>query len=991
MTDNKFLHQVASYFCNRATADNMAELIMVVPNRRSGLFLKKHFCDELAQCGHPVMLPRFHTMTRVVEDFAQCPCMPRNEQLFLLFEAYREVLASMGRHEQQREFDRFAFWGDIIINDFNDIDSSLANASDVFRNLKGLKEIAADFLTPDQKDIVRRLWGESIYTRPDDGSFWLNLDHGSDNTEAKTRFIQLWELLGPLYKCFHHKLEKLGLSTEGLQQRLAVRAARNKSEFRHRYVFVGFSAITNAEFALMDALRNKGAASFFWDFGMLPADTPMPEIIKRFSRLATTLPAPSDFDLSPADWPEEIECVAVPSNSGQAKYLTGVLRQWYTADADKTDSHTDDDGMLDTAVIVPDETLLPVMVLSLPAEVKAVNISLRMPYRNTAFASLLSGIISMQLRARLIHGEYNFFYEDVERILSHPHLRAVAGDKADSVLREINLQRMYNIAADDLQQMLPEIGNIFIPVKDLGSIEEIHRYTIGLIGCLENAFRNLSQNSDLIEFRMLAYFREQLDELSRLISKYGVTMNENTYFTLFERLLAAKRIDLHGSPLKGLQMMGVLETRALDFNKVIIMSVNERIFPRRNYLRTMIPDSLRRGYGLNTESEAEAAYTYYFYRLITGASNVKLLYDNRSASLGAGEVSRFVSQLRYLHGQGHNLVFSTLELPSDSNDSRVITITKDAAVMALLDEFKPGGNRYISASALKTYLTCPLKFYLKEVRRLSTDDDVKPYINAADYGTVVHSVMEHLYKPFEGKAVTAGVIDDMLHTNGMIMDAVQKQMSDFLNRDRIRRNKKPRELNTESKILCRVIHHFVTNVLAKERDTYCNPSFTYICAEHTVKSPPAWKISDSLSINFKMKIDRIDSIAPGHLRFIDYKTGADAVKAGSIDSLFTDSSCSAIFQLLLYCEAYGAMADNSAKIMPVVYNFTDITANGVLGPVTVGKESLDDYRTVSDRFMPLLRSRLEDLFNPDIPFGQCVLNRFNGPCKHCAFADLCGR
>ncbi|MDE6332462.1 MAG: PD-(D/E)XK nuclease family protein, partial [Muribaculaceae bacterium] len=474
--------------------------------------------------------------------------------------------------------------------------------------------------------------------------------------------------------------------------------------------------------------------------------------------------------------------------------------------------------------------------------------------------------------------------------------------------------------------------------------------------------------------------------LYRLTVKYGVTMNESTYFSLFERLLSAKRIDLHGSPLKGLQIMGVLETRALDFNRVIIMSMNERIFPKRNYLRTMIPDSLRRAYCLGTESEAEAAYSYYFYRTVTGAKEVKLLYDNRSASLGAGETSRFISQLRHLHSE-QNIIYSSINLSSDSYNNREIIIEKDNTILELLNEFKAGGRLNLSASALKTYLSCPLKFYLLYVRRLSEAIEVTPYLRASDYGTVVHSVMEYLYKPYEGMYVTADDINSILNRNGFVTDAVQAVMSDYMNQDRKKKNLPPRKLNTESLILCRVIEHFVRNVLVNELDAYCRPKFRYICAERQIVSPPAWAITPDLSINFKMFIDRIDEIHPGCLRFIDYKTGTDAVSAPNIPALFKDYSYGAIFQLLLYCEAYAAMVDATADIQPVVYNFTTITASQKLEPVRIGKTELLNYKVVSAEFMPLLRNMIQEIFNPDIPFCQCRQNSFSSTCTHCPFTD----
>lgn len=982
MSDIKFLRQVADYFCSDATIDSLAQLIMVVPNRRSGIFLKTHFRDALAGSKVPVMMPRFHTMGRLVQNLAQCPAMSRSEQVFLLYEAYCEVLDEMGNSEQARDFDRFAFWGEIILNDFNDIDSSLSDASKVFRNLKNLKEISADFLTDEQKDIVRRLWGESQYTRQGSDSFWLHLGN-EENSEAKKSFIQLWELLAPLYRRFHEKLTERGLTTEGRQQRMAVEAAA-KSELNHKYVFVGFSTLTNAEFAIMEKLRSRGIATFFWDFGMLPEGTPLKTVLNKFGRLENALPAPADFKLSPATWSDHIECIAVPSNTAQSKYLSKALQEWFPATDENSAA---DEALLDTAIIVPDEGLLPTMVLSLPSSVDAVNITLRLPYRSTTFASLLSGIISMQLRARKIHDEFHFFYEDVERVLSHPHLHAISGANADKVLRRIHKEKIYNISAAEIRQLLPELEYIFQAVKDFDNIDEIHNYTAKMLDGLEKAFNGISHNAGLIEYRMLSYFREKLEELIGLVRKYRVTMRENTYFTLFERLLSSKKLDLHGSPLKGLQIMGVLETRALDFDRVIITSMNERVFPKRNYLRTMIPDSLRHAYGLNTEEEADAAYTYYFYRSVTGARSVKLLYDNRSASLGAGEVSRFISQLKHLQAS-RNIRFNSLVLGSENDTNYSITVEKDAHVMSFLDRFKDGGDKYLSASSLKHYLTCPLKFYLMNVRGLNSEDDVNPYLSAADYGTVIHSVMQELYSPYVGKQITQKIIRDILKSEDHIFNVVSRKMSDYINKERTKNGQKPRELNNEIKILCRVIVHFVLNVLKAEHDQFCCPSFKYIAAEYEVKSP-AWQITPDLAINFKMFVDRIDEIEPGLLRFIDYKTGGDKTQFKSFKDMMKDHN--AIFQLLLYCEAYRAMVNPDVDIRPVVYNFTIITASGKIDNAKIGSDEILNYKKLTEQFMPEIVKTIEEIFDPETPFSQCEVSAFHSVCEYCEFKDLCGR
>jgi hypothetical protein len=445
-------------------------------------------------------------------------------------------------------------------------------------------------------------------------------------------------------------------------------------------------------------------------------------------------------------------------------------------------------------------------------------------------------------------------------------------------------------------------------------------------------------------------------------------------------LLAATQINLTGLPLTGLQIMGVLETRNIDFDNVIVLSMNERIFPRKTYTKSIIPTNLRAGYMMMTQDEQEGAYAYHFARLISRAKNVKLIYDSRvSTGTTTGEVSRYITQLRYLYGEkAGNITSNSLDLPMTFEEKAKIVVTKNDQVLKEIDGFKPGGNLRLSASALKTLKKCGLKFYLEYVKNLRGTQEIFDYITEAEYGSIVHKTVEILYSPYKGKQITAEVIDEML-SGTRVADTINKVMQDM-----------KIDFNVEASMLAKIIEGFISRMLQYEKQDFCKPSYTFVDAEMGV-SAKTWKITDDIEVNFTMSIDRVDRLPDGKLRFIDYKTGGDKIEASKIASLFEGKNAfytDAIFQLLVYCEAYAQMTGFDGDIVPYIYPFRTMTANKGLSPITIGKEPLTTYKQVSDEFMSYFVDLIKTLFEEDTPFVQTDNDQ---DCSFCPFMTLCGR
>lgn len=997
MARDRFLEQIADYYIGKGM--DLADCCFVFPNKRSAMFMRKYIKERLDTVS---FLPKLTTMSNFITLFNDSSQATQRELLFSLYDAYRRVLSRHGRQEQIKEFDSFIFWGDIMLGDFDDIDANLVDAHQLFRNLKNVKEIRSNYLTESQIDVIESIWGRKDLN-VDVDNFWKHMPSSPSEDGTAGKFINLWEILGEIYDEFRTDLHKreYPLSYLGMMYRTAYDriCGMGADEFGYRrYAFIGFNAMTTSQALILKRFRDLGIADFFWDISSGEISGSDGKIKKgnkaaRFMEYAAKrFPSPDDFSLIPVKSHPDIEIISVPSNVGQTKVVSAILSEWIEKGIIKNGN------LIDTAVILPDESLLMPMLYSIPGQVSAINITMGIPYSITPFASLLSSIISMQLRAREIKGVFHYYYEDVIQVLSHPHIDLIASGDAASIKKHISDNRSYNISAGELCAMSPDLAFIFKAVKDPGDIEEVERYTRDLIDTLSLRLKGISSatsNPDgrhFHEIEILDAYEKDVRELCRFIQQSGVAMKEHTFFTLLERSLSGLSVNLSGTPLVGLQVMGFLETRALDFDNVIILSMNERIFPRKQFIKTLIPNSLRSGYGMPTQDYHECDYAYHFYRLLTRAKHVRLLYDSRTAGISSGEMSRYLFQLLHLDTTG-KVCFRHADMPASIGTKRKITVNKTPDVIKDLQRFFPGGDLNLSASALKAYKKCPLMFYLQYVKKLRNDDETVNYMDSATYGTIVHKVAESLYLPYKGHLITENVIDTMLHED--IRHHVIRIIDEIYHKSKYSGNLS--EVPGEGQILADVITGFIRQMLKSEKKL-CD--FTFVDAESGGQAKP-WKINGKYTINFKMSIDRIDRIDAGTLRFIDYKTGSDELRAPSVGSLFEEdhrNGNDAIFQLLVYCHAYSDIFGCSDNIKPMVYRFKTMATDGILDLKIGGRngKTIDNYKDLSDGddpdndFHSMLQTLIDRIFETDnrYPFRQTTVP---DNCVYCPFVPMCGR
>ncbi|MDE5786342.1 MAG: hypothetical protein K2H98_07400, partial [Duncaniella sp.] len=616
-------------------ADALLDYCFVFPNKRSATFFSHYMRSVIGD--RPVIMPEITTIAGFTSSFSRLVPATRFEQLFVLYDCYRKLSRDIP------DFDRFLFWGEMLISDFNDVDRYLVDPEALFVNVKRLKEINANYLTDEQLEIIRVYWGQDMDDY-DPSAFWT---HVSDTaTGLQDKFLKLWEILLPLYNSYRAELNRRSLASEGMLLRNAVDAVRNPKPGQlpfKRYIFVGFNVLSTAEIRIFERLKARGIADFYWDFNSPAFDMPASKGARFMRRNIESFPSLYDIDTEKITSLPEITITCVPSKVGMVKETGDILRRWVSEGIIDPSRPTHD-----TAVVLPEEDLFIPMIHSVPAEITDLNVTMGFPLKFTPMATLLNAITAMQMRSAEAHGERVFFHEDVKAILSHPLLQSGDQEACNTLLATLKAEKMYTVPASFLASNLPEdMAVIFSTVSDLQNPGEVYAYTRGVVDYLLG--RTFSEGkAGKIERYFLESFADALEELYASIKEWNISMREATFFHILRRSLASAAVNFTGEPLKGLQMMGVLETRSLDFENIVILSMNERVFPRKHFTRSFIPDALRRAYRMSTVEFQESIYAYYFYRLISRARRVELLYDGRTEGTRSGEMSRYISQLLYL-------------------------------------------------------------------------------------------------------------------------------------------------------------------------------------------------------------------------------------------------------------------------------------------------------------------------------------------------------
>lgn len=956
-----FLYQVASLFYEKWGAE-VSRLAFVFPNRRTGLFFQKYL-SEVADT--PLFSP---TILTINDLFIQLSGKQSADRISMLFTLYDIYIRQSGSTET---FDEFLYWGEMLLNDFDDIDKYMANARMLFSNVTDLREIENDFdfLSDEQIAAIRSFWS-SFYPRGD--------------TPNQQQFLAVWQVLYDLYEEFRATMAAEGKGYEGMIFREVVESMERGESPDLPYeqiVFVGLNALSVSEERFLAQLQKREIADFYWDYVSDKVTDPDNKASYFVSRNLKSFPSsmklPSEEKVK-----TEIEVIGIPSGIGQAKHVYTLLSDWCK------EAEMSSEEALRTAVILPDEHLLIPVLNAIPEQIRRINVTMGYPLAGTPVASLIEYILALQKNVRYIGRNPLFYFRDVLPVLNHRYILSTSPEIISSLVKEITENNKIYISHTELEKT-PLLEILFTPVT---GVEAFSDYLIKVLEELNKVMSALSDEEEEdatlrtndLEQEFIFHYFTTVNRMKEVMKDARIEMKIDTFFRLLKRVTDTITIPFHGEPLSGLQIMGVLETRALDFDRLIILSMNEGIFPQRKAANSFIPYNLRRGFGLPTYEHQDSVWAYHFYRLIERASHVSLLYDTRSNGLQTGEVSRFVHQLHYHYEvpMRDKLVVYNVS----SSKTPPLAVPKREDIMRRLDAYRKGGSKAISASAINTYLDCPLKFYFSVVEGIREEEEVSETIESDVFGSILHKVMEELYKPFQGKMVTVDLLKAIRKDTALLTGAIARAFaSEFFKTEVVR------SLTGQNYLIGEMIRKYVEKIL--ERDGKLTP-FVYIESERKING--LISLSDHSEIRLKGFIDRVDEVLDA-IRIIDYKSGSGTTTFSSIESLFNKEEkdrAKAVMQVFMYCWMYAHFTENKGKtIQPGIYYvrslFSDPFDPSVYHRIERGKsEKVEDFSGYAQAFEEGLRGCLDEIFNPEIPFTQTPTGK---ACSYCPFKGICGK
>ena len=944
------------------TEGNLAHTAVVFPNKRAGLFFNEYLAQESES---PIWSPAYVSISELFRSLSPWEVGDPVKLVCELYKIFR-------RETQSTEtLDDFYFWGEMLISDFDDADKNKVDTDKLFSNLQDLRNIMDDytFIDDEQEEAIRQFFQNFSIER---------------RTALKERFISLWDVLGNIYKGFRESLASQNIAYEGMMYRHVIEHLDVDKLPYEKYVFVGFNVLNKVEHTLFTQLKDAGKAVFYWDYD---------EFYMKENRQAVTheagefirrnlrdFPSPLSGELfKNLSKPKEVHYIASSTENAQARYLPQWIRNNLTTPEKET------------AVVLCNEALLQPVLHSLPAEVKHVNITMGFPLSQTPVYSFLIALLELHTHGfNFKSGRYTF--QSVVTLLKHPYTRQLTG-QAELLEKELTRNNRFyplpgELGKDEFLTRLftPLSGNLNLCIRLSETLQQVAGiYQANTSGTEDtDAFNQLYRESLFKAYTTINRFRT-------LIEEDELTVQSETFRRLLVKILSTTNIPFHGEPAIGMQVMGVLETRNLDFRHLVLLSVNEGQLPKSGGDSSFIPYNLRKAFGMTTIEHKIAVYAYYFYRLLQRAERITLMYNTSSDGLNRGEWSRFM--LQFLIEWPHPITRQFLEAGQSPQGTSPITVEKTPDVMRRMQslfDVRANPKAKFSPSALNYYLDCPLKFYYRYVAGLSAPDEVSAEIDSATFGSIFHYAAEHIYKDLttHGKVINKEALETLLRNEVKLQDYVDTAFKKlFFN---VPQNEKP-EYNGVQLINSAVIARYLKQLL--QNDLRYAP-FTFIASEMEVDEPidiqtPKGVIKSRIG----GIIDRMDS-KDGTLRIVDYKTGGDADTPPHVESLFIPDKkrSNYVFQTFLYA-AIMCRKQPTMKIAPAllyIHRAATETYSPVIqmGESRKPKEAVEDFSKYEKEYRERLQGLLEEIFNPEKSFAQTEIIE---KCTYCDFKALCKR
>ncbi len=944
--------------------NDLANITVVFPSKRAMVFFRKSLGTHISA---PIFVPQMTT----IQDFClskQKATIPDDFSLiYNLYESYKKITRTT------ESFEEFFPWGEMLLSDFDDIDKYLINAKDIFTNIADYKDINSvfDYLSEDQKNIIKRFWEAT------------KIDDAQEN-DVRKNFVTFWNMLYPIYEDFNSQLSQKGWRYEGKAIReVAESSKENYDELfgNTKYIFLGFNALSKSETKIFTTLQNRKQAYFYWDYDVYYEKDNTHEagifIRKNLELFKNELDDIHCFTNFEKD--KDIRIVKLPNSIAQAKYCSELLRKIKESNSNKTNMFES------TAILLADEKMIDPIMSSIPNDI-AYNITLGYPIRSSAAYTLFESILDMCMNK---NGD-NLYFKDILRICENPLIPIHLQESAADLKKQITKNRTITITPDDCNKVceLPYIFNIDT---------NLDSYIKSITNCVLEICKKHQLTA--IDRSIFYTIYTELVSLQDVVAKNNVQFQKIKFInSLLKKTLQGKNIAIEGQPLEGLQVMGILESRMIDFKHIIMMSVNDGNLPKTSAGSSFIPYHLRTAFGMPTIKEQSAMYSYYFYRLIQRCETLTIMYsenDNGKKS----EKSRFIMQMLY------ESPFKNLDKSDNPNFKKFNGIhTEDIGyeietrkpiqwrvtkqlpeVQAFFSQIQDGNDpKALSPSSLSHFLQCELKFYFSAIKKLQVPENIEDLPQSNEMGTYFHDTMEKLYETYLGEEITADIItkkilaneDDIVET---IVNVMKKHHAPATVYDK------------ESKEIKIILHQVKSLLNFDAQKPFAPITLEEQKKDNRFETITTLDLNNGKSVKIGGKIDRLD-LCDGIYRIVDYKTGKcqepDKKLTFTMDSLFgKENFTREAFQTSMY--SYILKKNNQdKKFQPNLFFLQNITSGESIQTKLINKSEgeMESFEGETyDLFEKNLTETIEQLLSND-DFKQ---TDNEDVCKYCDFRNFC--
>lgn len=910
-----FLQQVVDDLLK--TYDSLDDLILILPSKRAGTILRTTLANTADKT---IFSPKIYSIEGFVEQISNLQTASNMEQLFTLYKAYSSM-----EYGEKDNFYTFSKWGQTLLQDFNEIDRYLIDTKDIFSYLANIQEINHWALQKEKSEII-------------------------------TNYIKFWNNLEPLYEAFNDLLKAQKLGHQGLIYRTACEQLKDyiSNNKNNTHIFIGFNALNTAESYIIQEILAETKADIFWDGDTYFVEDPIHDAGYFIRQHLNTWPWLKGKALKGVESnylsQKNIKIIGAPKNVSQAKYVGNLLLQ-----LKKEDTNI----LKNTAIVLGDETMLNPLLNSVPSELDTVNITMGYPLKSTPLASLFSQYLSIHIKK----DSQGWYFQQVLDFLSHPYVQILCTEnqqnRATRISEAIRTKNWAFITSDNLRSLGE--GNedllslLFFGEEVPGNVflNKCHQ----IIQILRERF---AMSKDSLGLEYLYKFYSLFNQLQDMVEQYSFVNDLKSLESLYLEIVRNETLDFQGEPLEGLQIMGMLESRVLDFETVILTSVNEGILPSGKSNNSFIPFDLKKYYKLPTYKEKDAVYTYHFYRLLQRAKNIYLLYNTEPDVLEGGEKSRLLTQLLTDENKLADIT-EIIAAPEITPSIKVLqTIAKDEGLMEMI---RAHAEKGFSPTSLSNYIRNPIDFYKRNLLGIDDIMEVEETVANNTFGTIVHDTLEDLYKPYLNTYLEVSMLEAMKkNIRPLVIGHFAKSFAD----GDISRGK--------NLIAYNVVVRYVENFIKLELAEVEKHQIRILGVEEKLRvdiNVPGL----NFPVVLKGKLDRIDEM-DGVIRIIDYKTGnvtSSQVEIVDWEDVITDYNYSKAFQLLCYAIMYNNRKP-IGNIEAGIISFKNLSSGLLKFAVKEKKGSRNKDNSITQdtiaQFMESIKSLIFEIGNPEIPFTE---------------------